>query len=206
LNGEITEAFAEKVKTRIFSVAEREKSIKTNDLSSWYTAKSSSVKALRKWLRRNGLNLPRALAMVYPDHRWLSWKFNLPKNYWQNRENVVGLLRHTVETKNLDLNSYYSVSSQALKLEAGEAFTRIFRRRKGGIQSLLRETFPDHDWLEWKFKTVPRGFWLDTATQVRFLQHVECEMGFSGPEGWYNVKAADFSKLGGPYLSFCLAW
>lgn len=60
----------------------------------------------------------------------------------------------------------------------------------------LKSAFPEHQWIEWKFETVPNRFWADRANQQRYLEWLRVEMNIqkTEPEAWYRVTGESVLK------------
>jgi hypothetical protein len=68
--------------------------------------------------------------------------------------------------------------------------------------SSLRSMYPDHEWLEWKFQTVPPSFWSDTDNQARFIHWLEKKLDIDSLEKWYTVPRKTIKDLGGTIDAF----
>src|SRR5689334_223965 len=42
----------------------------------------------------------------------------------------------------------------------------------------LREIYPDHNWVVWKFYNVPTGYWKDTTHQRELLDWLHAQLGY----------------------------
>jgi hypothetical protein len=68
---------------------------------------------------------------------------------------------------------------------------------KDNIRTALRTLYPHHEWLDWKFSSVARGFWSSTDNQRAFLAWVGNQLGFKDLSGWYSVTNIQVIELGG---------
>jgi hypothetical protein len=71
----------------------------------------------------------------------------------------------------------------------------------GSLFKCLKEVFPQHDWKEWKFKTVPRGFWSSHLNQQLFMDWAGKELKVIDLSNWYAVKPRKIRDLGGMILA-----
>src|SRR5438128_888831 len=55
------------------------------------------------------------------------------------------------------LEDWYTISKQDIK--QNRKLYHILSNQGRTLQDLLTLTYPTHDWVPWKFETVPRGFW-----------------------------------------------
>jgi hypothetical protein len=62
---------------------------------------------------------------------------------------------------------------------------------------LLKSTYPDHKWEEWRFETASRNFWSDLANQKRFLDSIKPVLKINTNEDWYKVDFRTLGKHGG---------
>jgi len=65
------------------------------------------------------------------------------------------------------------------------------------IAVILQQTYPYHQWDEWRFKLTPKGWWAKVRNQVKFLQHVRAVYGFDSMESLYNVNSMQIKSEGG---------
>jgi len=63
---------------------------------------------------------------------------------------------------------------------------------------VLKLAFPQHPWLPWKFKPLPRNFWADVQHQQQFLNWLGVKLGNKTFSDWYHVNYDDFAENGGP--------
>ncbi|MBN4050257.1 hypothetical protein JYT28_00715 [Desulfobulbus sp. AH-315-M07] len=84
-----------------------------------------------------------------------------------------------------------------------------FNRSKGGTLlvkhggsplAVLRACFPEHEWLPWKFKQAPQGFWKKKDKRWDFMDWLGKELGFKRPQDWYTISVRDFEENHGKGL------
>lgn len=136
----------------------------------WYHVRTSEV-AQRGGggLLQNYYNasLYRALSTIYPEQKWMPWRFEkIPHGYWNTKENVVFFLKWFAELLNISkLNDWYHVSREDF-VSAGAS--TLFDKY-GSLLSLLQEYYPEHDWSQSKMgKIVSKG----QAMMFRLLQDI----------------------------------
>jgi hypothetical protein len=54
---------------------------------------------------------------------------------------------------------------------------------------LLSSTYPDYDWLPWKFTLCPRNFFNDPKNQRKFMDWAAKELNIKEMSDWYNITA-----------------
>jgi hypothetical protein len=65
----------------------------------------------------------------------------------------------------------------------------------------LKEAYPTHSWLPWKFKRVRPGYWDDINHQRQFFDWLYSELGLSGGlDGWYTALTGPVFHHGGGSL------
>ena len=57
---------------------------------------------------------------------------------------------------------------------------------------LLSSTFPEYNWLPWKFQGISNRFWHDKENQLNYMNWLATHLGLQSMEGWYNVSAKVF--------------
>eukprot|EP01122_Echinamoeba_exundans_P013866 TRINITY_DN6123_c0_g1_i2.p1 TRINITY_DN6123_c0_g1~~TRINITY_DN6123_c0_g1_i2.p1 ORF type:complete len:408 (-),score=47.96 TRINITY_DN6123_c0_g1_i2:418-1641(-) len=56
------------------------------------------------------------------------------------------------------------------------------------LPSALKDAYPEHEFLPWKFAQVSRSFWSDTSNQILFLEWIQKQEGMKSLEDWYSIK------------------
>ncbi len=120
----------------------------------------------------------------FPDHIFYEWKFKyITKEWWLLEENKIKFLRWLEKemgwTKPED---WYNISKKILSLNYGHFFTNNYNCLV--TPSIL---YPNYEFLPWKFKNVPKGWWNNINNITFFLKWLEKELGWSKPEDWYNI-------------------
>jgi hypothetical protein len=79
----------------------------------------------------------------------------------------------------------------------------VFHYLKDGLPAALKEVYPDHPWLPWKFDKTPRGYWADVTNQRRYFDWLrETTCPGAGLEQCYSLSAAMIKKnYGGGLLA-----
>jgi len=62
------------------------------------------------------------------------------------------------------MDSLY-LCNQNLIISAGGA--GLLRHYKGRVVHAIMDTYPEHQWQEWKFAIVPKGYWSNLARDLR---------------------------------------
>jgi len=61
---------------------------------------------------------------------------------------------------------------------------------------MLRSVYPEHKWLPWKFKRLPRQIGRDDDAMKEALSYIEIERNIRSPEDWYRVSHRNLIDLG----------
>ena len=68
------------------------------------------------------------------------------------------------------------------------------------VPEMLITLFPEFEWLLWKFKQVPTGFWDDIQNQKKYIEWLRIQLNITRIEEWYNITNKDFVKNSGQGL------
>jgi hypothetical protein len=63
---------------------------------------------------------------------------------------------------------------------------------------MMKSTFPDHEWVPWRFKR--HRAWGDMKNRRSFFDSIAKDLNVQKLEDWYQVDKNEVSKLGGGYL------
>eukprot|EP01122_Echinamoeba_exundans_P006705 TRINITY_DN1942_c0_g1_i1.p1 TRINITY_DN1942_c0_g1~~TRINITY_DN1942_c0_g1_i1.p1 ORF type:complete len:508 (+),score=56.20 TRINITY_DN1942_c0_g1_i1:285-1808(+) len=182
-------------------------------LSDWYTMTKRSfyehAKDVSLLNKRYGDSLRLALEQIYPEHHWLVWQFpQVPSAYWDSRDNrkqfliwAMAQLRPQVPPENSPstLHLWYAVSPNEYRKKFGAKL--IDSEFSGCLASAVMATFPEHEWLPWKFSTTPKGFWTEKKNRRHFFEWLSMRVLKSSKlEDWYDVPATLVVDNGGAAL------
>jgi hypothetical protein len=75
--------------------------------------------------------------------------------------------------------------------------TRLLNKYHGS-QNMLKKVYCELDWHAWKFRNVPRKYWMDMDNQRAFLEWMREQLVLHGEwKSWIHVTADDIQKYGG---------
>lgn len=91
----------------------------------------------------------KALQSVFPEHNWVSWKFqHVPKGYWEDFDNqkcYVEWVRRELGLKSLDMFS-------KLKMDTVKKYRlQTLANKYGSACAAMKAIYPDHQWDPHKF-------------------------------------------------------
>ncbi len=76
------------------------------------------------------------------------------------------------------------VANRAIKLLA----------RHRSFHGMFERLFPDHDWVPWRFRNVPHGYWSKPENRQRYVRWLGKQLGYTKPEHWYRIAREDFGR------------
>lgn len=150
-----------------------------------------------KQLRQSAWDVENAKYADLSSPEWVL-NYQVPAHFWKDLENhrrYVVWLGRQLGIQHLD--DWYEVNSITFDQNRGHTLLRYYGNSHF---RLLRELFPQHDWLEWKFKAAPFGFWKSQENIRRYIQWFEREMKIRTPEDWYRITHDDIIERFGSGL------
>lgn len=99
-----------------------------------------------------------------------------------------------IGVKDTDLTPWYNIDQKVLKKFGATGLLR--HRYNFSHFAMLREVYPGHDWLPWKFKKLPSHVGRSSEILLRAVSFVETERNFTKPEDWYRVTGDLLRELG----------
>jgi len=145
---------------------------------------------------------PSAIVKDYlPRHRWQEWRFaHAPNKFWQEAANCHRYLdwlgRHLGFRRPED---WYRLSERHLREWYGGCLLKKFG---GSPSAIVKDYLPRYRWQEWRFVSVPKGFWEELVNRRRYLDWLGKHLGFRRHEDWYTITSSDFTQwYGGSLLN-----
>jgi hypothetical protein len=142
-------------------------------------------------------------------HDWKEWRFaRAPPDYWSSQSNVRRFFDDYRATKQLnDVSDMYNVTFFEIVDAGGGAILQQYE----GLLEALQAAYPEHQWLPWKFKNVPRGdYWKNVENQAKFFEWLGNELKFKELNDWYRITAKEVRSNNGNTLlqrfGFCLEY
>jgi hypothetical protein len=134
---------------------------KQGDMSGWYSISNEVVfkhggKALLSNIYKGSLYS--LLVSVYPDHKWIPWRFkHTTRDYWSSIENqklFVLELGRQFGFDDENLEGWYSVTNRKLIDNGAQGILSGYY--DGSMIRLLSTVYPDHYWDPSKFIKTPK--------------------------------------------------
>ncbi len=140
---------------------------------------------------------------LFPEYDWKPWLFDRPPiGFWhqfENRRRYMQWLGKKLGFKKVE--DWYTVSHQALLDNKGAGLALICWN--SSIIAGVKECFPNHPWLDWKFAHAPHGFWQQDANCRRYMKWLGQELGLQRSSDWYHVVNEDFNQNYGQAFLVC---
>jgi len=57
---------------------------------------------------------------------------------------------------------------------------------------MLNAIYPEYKWLEWKFNSTPKNFWIIKKNQKKYMDWLGEQLGYKNYEDWYKIRRYDF--------------
>jgi hypothetical protein len=147
----------------------------------------------------------KAIQFGFPESEQAPWRFNkVPNGFWDDSRNQRSFLEWC--EKELGFSSkegWYSTPADRV-VELG-GFSLLLKYKKS-LTVALKNVFAEHDWMEWKFALVTRGFWDVQENQQRFLDWVLREEttkrgdAVISLDSWYSIAPDAVNSRGGQIL------
>eukprot|EP01027_Heterolobosea_sp_BB2_P018850 GEZU01026495.1.p1 GENE.GEZU01026495.1~~GEZU01026495.1.p1 ORF type:complete len:840 (+),score=185.05 GEZU01026495.1:594-3113(+) len=147
-----------------------------------------------------GSSLIRALQVIYPEHPWEPWRFaRLPQGFWDDLCNQRQFFDRIAQQLGIrELDGWYDVTAQEVLARGGSGL--LNNHYAGSLVQALKAVYPEHQWNEWRFSSLPRGFWEDPKNQRQFFDRIAVALNVAQLDDWYRVTTREVLKLGGSGL------
>lgn len=174
-----------------------------SSMEDWYNVTAEDIHKYKgnDVLKLYHNSLVRALKSVYRDHDWVQWKFKWKqKGFWESsvtkREffDWLGLqlgYRH--------MEDWYNVTGDEIQKNGGNSLLSTYY--DGSPSRALQDVYPEHNWIIWRFNTVPTGYWDKGGTQKNFFEWLSVQLEHGSMEDWYTVTLDQIAQYGGQGLA-----
>jgi len=141
------------------------------------------------------------VSRMCPEHTFLPWKFtNAPKGTWKKKSNHIlffQYLEHKLGINNKE--QWYSLLTQRQIYNHGGC-SLLKKKYRNSPSYFLKSMVPNHNWLPWKFESVPRRFWKVPACASHYFTWLCMKLGFTHPNYFYSLSQQDLIKNNGVTL------
>ena len=131
------------------------------------------------------------LTSLYPDHEWLFWKFTVaPNNSWDSKENQLKYMGWLGEQFRYNTTEdWYKITQNDFQGNYGSGFLKNYNNSP---YQLLKCIYPEYEWLFWKFSQAPSGLWKIKENQLKYMNWLGENLGYTTKEDWYKITQNDF--------------
>lgn len=146
----------------------------------------------------HGSNI-RVVKAYMPDYPFKEWLFSrAPVGFWDDPVNQRRYLEWLGEELGFeDQEDWYRFDARSLTRNHGDKLIGLY---DGSPSAVLRAVFPEYDWKEWLFATLPNQFWADPDNVMAYMEWLGEQLDFKEPEDWYQVTTWDFQVRRGASL------
>src|SRR5258708_7454890 len=93
------------------------------------------------------------------------------------------------------MDDWYNVSKEDIVKNGGNKLLAGYYN--DSPSKALHSVYPEHNWILWKFKGVPPGYWGKAGSHKLFFDWLYKALGYKCMDDWYNVTKEDITKNGG---------
>jgi len=160
-------------------------------LEGWYNVtvedirKNGAIKLLSNY---NG-SPSKALEALYPQHKWMSWRFKqfVGNEKKQSRKDFFAWLGQQLGLNNLE--DWYNITVNDILLQHGGS--TILGWFGWSPSTALSTVFPDHNWQIWRFRVCPKGYYdsllKNQKEQRRIIDWLGDQLSIKQLEDWNRV-------------------
>ena len=160
-----------------------------------------------------------AVAIVienFPEHEWLEWKFEnkTPKGFWDNIENQRRYWKWLCNELNLEypyglyelpkgtIRQHYGMqychfASHTKRTNPAYVGATLLAKFKDSVPGAVMAAFPEYEWIPWKFRNVPSGFWNLWENRKAFFDWAGQQLKIKSMDEWYAISAGQLEELRG---------
>ncbi|WP_040767800.1 hypothetical protein [Novipirellula maiorica] len=145
-----------------------------------------------------------AVREFMPRRKWHSWLFSRATNgYWQKPENRREFMLWLEKQLGIQgKEDWYRVTKNDFTRHGGLGLLNNYYGCS--VAAALHEFKPLMQLDEWRFETVPQGFWNDLENRRRYMDWLGFKLKIRTPELWYGVSVHDIREhYGTTLLTMC---
>jgi hypothetical protein len=141
------------------------------------------------------------LKVAYPDLQLLPWLFKtrVGQHFWKEKSNRIWCFRWLMNELNYTTpNDYYKLQQNSF---VDNGVGSLVRWYQDSTLNLLKDLFPEVEWLPWKFIQVSKSFdWHDKKNIRLWLDWFAKEHKYTCMEDWYRLTQDEIKKWDGAGL------
>jgi hypothetical protein len=157
------------------------------DLNDWtkVTRQDIERKGATGLLELYHFSIRELISSVYPERQWKDWHFKVSSDYWQDKQHVRNYCEWLEKELNLkQKKDWYQISSNVFVAHSGESLVDSYR---GSPYLVLKDAFPEVEWLPWQFHSVPWGFWQEKSNVLWYMSWLSDQIGICKMDDWYHI-------------------
>lgn len=146
---------------------------------------------------------PSVLRDAFPEETWHPWRFNSQLDqHWRERDNRLEYMNWLGNLLGYqEPEDWYGISLGDFRKNHGGSFIKTYKHCSSAA---VVDCFPDYEWLPWKFKAAPNGFWKKPANRIDYMKWLGTQLGYQKWEDWYSItKYAFEGNFGSSLLQYC---
>jgi len=120
-----------------------------------------------------------------------------PKNFWvstANQRQALDEFALNIGIKDpKDLSNWYNVTAKQISAVGGRG---LLARYNDSLYALLKNAYPEYEWLPWKFSRLPLRSFKDPDVQEKVVRFVEEKLKIKSTEDWHRVTMAQLNEIG----------
>lgn len=110
-----------------------------------------------------------------------------PQAFWKSKKNQKAFLDALfVKLNYKSMDDWYRLTFEQVSRNGGYG---LLRHYNGSHSAALIANYPNHEWLEWRFVSVPKGFWDKPANRRRYFVWLGEQLGIRTLDDWYRVNS-----------------
>eukprot|EP01122_Echinamoeba_exundans_P017035 TRINITY_DN8836_c0_g1_i1.p1 TRINITY_DN8836_c0_g1~~TRINITY_DN8836_c0_g1_i1.p1 ORF type:complete len:344 (-),score=54.35 TRINITY_DN8836_c0_g1_i1:1059-2090(-) len=172
-------------------------------MEDWYLVPRSAIRAHQAACKIHNYynnSTSKMITTIFPEHAWNPRSFiATPRRMWKDRSNHRKLLDDIGKALGVTkLDDWYTITTA----DADEMGARglLTKHYKHSLINALKENYPNHQWLPWRFKKINQGWWNSIDNQKLFLEWATERLNVRSLDEWYLKSGDDIVDLGGRTL------
>lgn len=177
-----------------------EKELKIEHLDDWYKITPSQVRKRggAGLLNHYAGSLLRALEAVYPDHKWLCWKFAVEVSPSQKAIHKKFFDTYALRNNIREYEDWYNVKVADVKKSGG---ANVILHYNNSLVKAILNIYPEYNWQVWKFDQAPSGYWSVDSNVRQYLDWLGNKLCIRNLDDWKSVSQQDLEEHKGIYVT-----
>eukprot|EP01118_Nematostelium_gracile_P015833 TRINITY_DN641_c0_g1_i4.p1 TRINITY_DN641_c0_g1~~TRINITY_DN641_c0_g1_i4.p1 ORF type:complete len:268 (-),score=42.41 TRINITY_DN641_c0_g1_i4:35-838(-) len=142
-----------------------------------------------------------ALQKMYPDHKWLVWKFDghVQPGTWDDMKSQREFMHNLAKELRIEtMDDWYHVTKEQIRDKGGGGL--LNQKYHGSPSKMILSILTEHKWDLQKFVHTPRGAWQDPKVRKEMMEHLTRELKIVQMKDWYRVTQVQICEKGGRRL------